>query len=320
MIQAMKKSSRSRVKADPVIISSTPATLPVSSPVQLAKTLCQKALLLKVSIACYAGMKKDKRLSAQVTADANSQVNLVRVWKSLLRGDEMNNVINLSQKLRMTYYRLTAPWGEDGSRIVRCVNYTEVKMQLEALKREYLTAVQKATDAYDAMLLADQTRLGSAFEASDYPSKVEFSSRFGAKIEVMPVPSSDYRSGVLDKEETDEINAQIEELAKDRVKQANREALQRMIDSISHLHSRLADKEAQFKGNSIQNVLDSASEAQALNVSDDVSIDTLAATIKSQFSKIDADVLRINEAERLETANAAKKTLDSIIGAMESFA
>lgn len=324
MIATMKKPVKKSIKRKEVAAKPVPVTVAgtVTGPqaiVPLSRSLCEKALLIQLSISCFTGGKKDKRLSSEVVKEEQAKEESIRVWKSLCKSEQLNAVVNLSQKMRLTYYKLTAPFAEDGMRIVKTSNYIEVKTKLEGMKREFLDAVARAVADYDSIVEADKKNLGTAFDIADYPTKVEFASRFKVNIMPFPVPANDYRSGHLSPEDVTEINANIEKLIQDRVKIAGKDALERMAAALFHIYTKLADKDASFKASSIQNVIEAATEAANLNIVDDPTIDALAERVRKQFGAIDTDLIRNDEKARSAATDEVHATLEEITKQMESF-
>ncbi len=272
--------------------------LPVITPVvKLGKTLCEKALIINVKIGSPLASKKDQKESDSVAKDNSAVTSSISVTKALLRHEYMKDLTNASQKIRLTFYKLSAPWNDNGGRICRVSNFIKIKQELEKLIREYYEKVDIAVNHYDTMILEDGKSLGTLFNPKDYPSKEVFKSKLYAKIEVLPVEKSDYRNGALDDSEVSTINSNIENRITEAVKNAEKDSLGRVLEKLNHLKERL-NSDGKFHDSTVDNVIKEIDETKDLNIAENPAIDTVLDSIRGAISSQSPDGIRNSKNSR----------------------
>lgn len=295
--------------------------------VSLGKSLCQKALLIGVSISLPAASKKDKEATQETATDNKAEVSQVRVWKSLLSGDEWNKVVSLSGKIRLAHYNLTAPWGNDGMRLIPTKEYVRAKLELEKLIREFYNAAEECVNAYPQLMANAKAKLGDLYSIADYPSPDAFKSRFSASLRVSPVPSSEFRSGHLTDSEIAEIGASIETAIAENLKQAERSLLERVLGDVekkkglAHLLNRLnaAGGEGRFHASTVDNVLEACAEADALNVNENETISKVVSSVRDAVKGIDTELVRLRDNVRVEAVKTTQAAVETVQNAMRDF-
>lgn len=294
-----------------------PAVVSNVKPTVNIKNLTEKAIIISIKVGMFTGQKKDKKASQEVATNNSTDANSVRVWKSLLRGEELKNLQNQAQKIRLTYYRLTSCWN-DNERICKITSYLEVKQHLEKEIREYYDLAQVAIAAYDGLVNKDKQSLGDLFNIADYPSKVSFASAFYAHINVKPVESNDFRSGMLDDAEVAAINKEIENRIDNAIKTSQKDNLNRVHETLNKLVERiLVSEEGRFHASTVTNVIDAINEARNLNIDDDKNMSGLLDKVEASIKQIDPVSVRDTHAGRSDALIAAKQSVYQITKAME---
>ncbi len=265
--------------------------------VKLGKTLCEKALIINVKIGSPLASKKDQKESESVAKDNNATVSSISVTKALLRSKAMKDLTNASQKIRLAFYRYSAPWNDNGGRICRVSNFIKVKQELEKLIRDYYEMVDKAVDGYDAMIEEDKVSLQNLFNPKDYPSKEIFRKKLYAKIEVLPVEKSDYRNGALGDEEVTAINQNIENRVIEAVKNAEKDSLNRVLEKLNHLKERLTS-DGKFHDSTVDNVIKEIDETKDLNIAENPAIDNVLDSIRGAIASQSPDSIRDSKNSR----------------------
>lgn len=319
-VKSNKKSSKATVKTSNIDKSNAPTidSTPSAQPVVKIKNLTEKALLIELSIGKFSGNKKDARVTTQVAKDEHAKEEYVKVTKSLMRSEETKKVQNIEQKLRALFYKLTRPWG-DSVGIVKAINYIPAKLELEAVAREYMTAVDELVAAYDNLVQQDRLKLGNMFNDADYPSKDSFRARFYVNINVKQVEKSDFRSGALSQEEAENINKQIEARVEESVKIAQHENLSLIKEKFKHLVDRLTDKDAKFHKSAVTNTIEVIEAARKLNIDDDTNLESLYNELEKTVNLIDPETVRDDEATREASKDAGEEALAKIEETMKGF-
>lgn len=278
------------------------------------KTLSERAILISLHISCFTGGKKDKIATQQVIDDNNvvKSENNVRVWKSLMKGKEINRVTSCAQKIRLNFYKVSACWGEN-VRIVKIENFQKVKLQIEKDIREFNDAVADAVLAYDRLVADDKVKLGDMYNPSDYPSKAAFASAFSANISVMQIEKADFRNAVLSNEDIRDINNQIEQRIKNNAVELEKDLISRVSEKVRHLLSRLTEN-GKFHQSSIDNIVEAIKEARELNINDNPKIDNLFDKIEESMGTLSAETIRESNSAKskatVETIDCMKEISD----------
>jgi len=291
--------------------------------IRIGKTLCEKAILISVQISQFSGTRKDKRVTNDVSKDENCDINNVRVWKSLLKSKKNRAVSSASQKLRLRLYELSAPWNNNGERICSTKNYIKVKQELEQLIGSFYIAVADSIQEYADTIASDYANerqmLGGLFNKADYPTYDEFRHSFKAEIVVSPVPSNDYRSGYLSKEDLADINSQIEARIESSIKETQIDIMERARESLNHLVNRLIDSDGKFHNSALENVIEEINQSRELNILDNAKIDEIFNSVAKKISTIDAASVRDSEKVRNSALITAKDALKDINSLMADF-
>lgn len=302
-----------------IVENNNQVTTNVTPTIKLGKSLAEKAILIQLQIGRFSSSVKDARVSKEVAHDENTTTDLVKVTKSLIKGEASKKVQNAEQKIRAKFYELTAPWNKEGERITKIENYLKTKLELEELSREYYAAVDELVNNYTDLIEDDKIKLGGMFNINDYPSKENFKSRFYVDISVKQLEKTDFRANILSNEEVEEINNQIEKRLESALKAAQVDNINKIREKLNHLLERIVDVDGKFHNSSIINVLDAISSAQNLNINDDTGLNNILEELKVKFSKFSADTIRANGNERINVAEETTKALDIINETMKCF-
>ena len=283
------------------------------------KTLSDKAILISVSISCFTGLKKDKGATNQVANDNNISTaeGNVRVSKNLMKGKSLAKVLSAAQKIRLSYYAITAGWGEN-VRICKVSQFQNVKLRLEKEIREFNDAVTLAVDDYQNMIDADRVKLGSLFNEFDYPSRANFAASFSAKISVAQVEKSDFRNNVLSEEDINEINQQIADRIKENSLEVEKDLVGRVQEKLNHLMSRLLS-DGKFHASALESVTCAINEARNLNINDNQKIEELFDKVEQSVGKLVPEAIRISDHVKNLAIQEVKADINAVSDMMSEF-
>lgn len=287
-----------------------------------SKNLTNKAILLSVNVGGYTGVVKDKQLGAEMAALKNAKSDRINGSKNLIVSKELDAVRSAAGKIRIIFYDNTAEWGTNNERICRSINYIKVKQAIEEAIREYDEKVTAFLNVYDDLVEESKADLGDSFNASDFKSRAFLENRFKARVLVKPVPTSDFRSGVMDDDDINYINKQIEDYTQEAVKNAQKDNLSRVQDKLNKLIERLmltGSKGTRLHSSAVDNVVKAVEDARSLNISDDAEVDALLDDVETNIKKIDVDLVKNHNVFREASIDTAKEAASSITKTMESF-
>ena len=205
--------------------------------------------------------------------------------------------------------RMTAPWTEDGIRVMPARLYFDYAKEVDRGRREIATLARKfAVDDYAPQIEAAKVRLNGLFNAKDYPPASEIERRFGVDVRVEPLPDE---SGVRDWGlDPDQTLVMQREIVRDR-EAAIAAAHQHVVDGIVNRARALADRLRKFEAGEtnqlrdpiIVNLREAVGDVlRGLNIANDPALTDLARRIESALRGVEAVDLRTDKVECVRKA------------------
>lgn len=272
--------------------------------------LNNKLMIANLTIRKWSGTKKDKHVSATTNEQYNVKENAVRVYKSLLPRDSLQNVRKAYNAVYTYHYKNTLPWGNDGRRVLPAKHYFDFTKEMRSLTGKAQNEVNGFLRGYSHAVTQAELLLGNVFDSNDYPPADEIATQFGITLEFEPLPDAgDFRVD-LGNEEVEAIREQITTQQKDCTEQAMRDLWDRTYKVVKNMSERLRDPDGKFKNSLVGNVHDMVTLLSRMNVTGDAELSGLRAELEKNLVKYDAQVLRDDDEARIETANAANDILD----------
>src|SRR3984957_19876382 len=155
----------------------------------------ERAMLAAVHISIWTAVKHDRKISRDVANQHGAHRDAGRYNKQLLRGaDKLDDLRMLAGQIRQYFYKITLPWSDEGFRLLPSNFYFD----LMARMREFEASFEQGVDGFLAVYpqYIDQVRpeLNGLFREEDYPSSEKLRTKFGVKLEILPIPSgADFR-------------------------------------------------------------------------------------------------------------------------------
>jgi hypothetical protein len=278
------------------------------------------AMLCELNISVWTGRKKDKRASAQVTAENNAESGVANVHKKLLGNcEELANIQKLAGDVRNnTHYHLTMPWSDSGMRLLTTAAYFDYNKTITAAQQEFYRLVDVFLDAYDWEVQEAKLKLGDMFNENEYPSKDEIRGKFKFSINYMPVPESgDWRLDVTN-EALAELQENYSNFTETMVNRALNDVWERLYEKLNNLSERLDygdhEKKKVFKETTVTNVTDMIDILEMCNVNDDPRMTQMQRNLDNTMRGITPEALREDGHLRAET----KRKLDEAIKSLPS--
>jgi hypothetical protein len=297
----------------------------ISKPMQAAPAgivLTSRAMLAGVTIRRWEGRKLDKRVTSETNAAHGAESDAGRFNKLLIGKAHIDAIAKIAGKARNEFYAQTLPWLDSGGRILPAAGYDRFMADQGRLRAEFGAAVRAFVAAYPGLIEESRGRLGSMFNAADYPSPQEIAGRFGFDIGIMPLPAAgDFR---IDRPDSDAIRAQIEARTQEALEAAMRDAWQRIAETVGHMAEKLrayqpardtGKAQNVFRDSLVENVRDLVALMPGFNLTGSPAMERVRALMETYLCKADAETLRNDPKVRGETAVAAEK----IQAAMQSF-
>jgi hypothetical protein len=111
--------------------------------------------------------------------------------------------------------------------------------------------------------------LNGLFREEDYPSVDKLRTKFGVKLEVLPIPSGEDFRVTMSAEEQARVAQEIDANVRQSLARGTVDLWERLKDVVSHMVDRLNEPESRFHASLVSNVLDLVNLLPQLNVGED---------------------------------------------------
>jgi len=277
-------------------------------------SIASSAVLVTLTISVWTGRKMDKKISAEIDADHSTQVRAGNYHKALMAGaQELEAVNKYAGASRSWHSQKTLPWSDGGERVVPTVILFDHKAELATRRREYYHLVNEFLGAYDTLVQGAQFRLGSLFNADEYPPRDVVASKFDFRYVFSPLPTSgDFRvdSG---NEGLKERKQQFDSNQDRYIQQAMLDVWLRVKDVAERLSNQLRVDDSGGKGKLYQSTLDGALELcemlRSMNLTKDPELEQVRKNLQMTLQGVDLKELKKDEQVRL----SVKSEIDDLI-------
>ena len=276
------------------------------------------AMLVEFNASVWTARKLDKTTTSEVVASKNAGAkDAARVNKHLLAGrTELDIIQQAVGRARQFVYDNTAPWSDSGLRLLPTINFMKFTERMNDFEEEMETLVKAFVIIYPTLITAQALALGDMFKRDDYPSANEMMTKFSFRVNYMPVPSSgDFRVDVGNQAQA-ELKARLESLTQERIDSAMADVRERLSTHLKRMSDRLTTdyiggeaKQRRFHDTLVDGALELCDLTKALNVTNDVTLETARSQLEQLLVGVTPTDLRKNEAIRQDV----KKNVDAIL-------
>ena len=282
------------------------------SPKIIKNTLSEKAMLVRLHIACWEGGTQDVTVSTEVTAIKRAEKGVGHWWSRIISRDELRPIFLAINAGRTLHAMMTLPWGQDEYRIISAEMFMEYSDKLRTAEREFEKAVGDFLTRYPDLVAGAKSRMGDLYRADAFPTVQKLRERFLWNTHVMPLPSAkDFRIDLGD-DVTKAVVKDIESQINQNVAVAMTEVWQRLYTGVSKIAERLSDPENIFRDSLIGNVAELCDLLPKLNVTGSAELEKMRKEVMSKLTKRVPEELRNNDAERKTACDEAKAILDKM--------
>jgi hypothetical protein len=273
-----------------------------------------------ICIRQWAGQKKDKRASEEVTADNGAKAGVARVTKSLL-GDcpELKAIQALVGRVRNHHlYTYTLPWDDAGWRLLTTDLMPKFFGSMTQLQQEFYDLVDVFINAYQMEKIEAQVQLQGLYDPNDYPSEDVLRSKFSFEIDKEPIAESgDWRVDVQ-REAMDDLQDEYQKRYASKLNSAMNDVWEKLRKTLTNLSERIDytddEKKKVFKASTVDNLVELVDILDAFNITGDPQMAQVAVDLKNAMRGISPEALREDGGLRAET----KKALDAAIKSLPS--
>lgn len=276
------------------------------------------AMLVEFNASVWTARKLDKTTTNEVVASKNAGAkDAARVNKHLLAGrTELDIIQQAVGRARQFVYDNTAPWSDSGLRLLPTINFMKFTERMNDFEEEMEALVKAFVVIYPTLITAQALALGDMFKRDDYPSANEMMTKFSFRVNYMPVPSSgDFRVDVGNQAQA-ELKARLESLTQERIDSAMADVRERLSTHLKRMSDRLTTdyvggeaKQRRFHDTLVDGALELCDLTKALNVTNDVVLETARSQLEQLLVGVTPTDLRKNEAIRQDV----KRNVDAIL-------
>ena len=280
---------------------------------ETAPTLASSAMLVEVNISHWAGRKKDKRASADVTHANHADTGVASVNKKLLaNSDTLRAIQTHVTAARNIHSNMTMPWSNSGLRLLPTAQYFKYSQAMSQMQNEFDRLTQNFLTAYNDEVIDVQLKLGDLCSHNDYPTVRKFAFR----TNYMPLPNAgDFRVDIGN----DALREVQETYADFYTKQYNaamNDVWTRLHKTLTNMSERLdygskEDKKI-FRDSLVGNVYDMIELLRVCNVTGSHKMSQMADHLENAMSGVTADGLREDDAFRANTKRAVDAAIKSL--------
>ena len=282
-----------------------------------APNLSSSAILIDFSVSQWTGRKLDKRASEEVEVSNSASLGVANVHKRIMgKCPELDAIHKFVGNLRNSHYSMTLPWSDQGLRIVTTMGLEKYTKAMTERQQQFEKLVGKFIQVYATRIDEAKTTLGNLFVSDDYPSLEMMQSKFGWRLNFIPIQESgDFRVDIGN-EQAEVLKEQYTKYYDTQYTNAMNDLWDRLYKPLARMSERLdypedADKDTKkvFTKTLVSNVTEVLDLLKAFNVNDDRDMEMAHKKLRHALNGVTPEALREDDHLRLDT----KRTVDEVI-------
>jgi hypothetical protein len=291
--------------------TSNPVSNITNTPAVSVPSISSSAMLVELNISVWTGRKFDKGVSQEIDTQKHTTTRAGNYSKRLFADEPIFDAIQkYTGNARTYHYHATMPWSDSGLRLLTTAMFFDYQREITAMEQEFNTLVEQFITNYDKLVIQAQMKLGTLFNADDYPPVEMIREKFKFSVKFAPVPEvGDWRvnvgqeaEAILKESYANYYQSNLESAYAD-VWERTHEALARMSEKLS------GDKKQIFRDTLVSNVMDMVDLLEKFNVTSDPKMRAAKHKLESVMLGITPDALREDDHLRLDV----KGKVDSLI-------
>lgn len=291
----------------------------------LETLLSNNCVIAKLTVKIWSGKKTDQKAGAEFTSSKGAVTSAATVVKKLLAGNDakLKETISAYTSIRSYFYENSSPWttttigAMKGDRLVGTVASIQFLSKFAKLKQSAEDVLSEFLDEYDTLVQGQAVSMGSLYDLSQYPTKLQIAGLFGASIELRPVPNiSDFdRISIPGK-----LVQGLKDLHMRSTRQQMTNALSdiqgRILHELERMDTQLSkvangQKTRLFKS-MVDNLRHLVGMARSLNLVDNQEIENIATAIENNLLKYEVDDYKDNAALAGATVAKAREIVKAV--------
>jgi hypothetical protein len=268
--------------------------------------ITEKAMLAVVHISIWTAVKYDRKVSRDLADQHGAHKGAGRYNKQLLRSaDKLDELRTLAGQIRQYSYKITLPWSDEGFRLLPSNLYFDLMARMREFEASFEQGVESFLRVYPQYIEQVRPELNGLFREEDYPGVEKLRTKFGVKLEILPIPSgADFRVQ-MSAEEQARVSREIDANVRESLTRGTEDLWRRLREVVAHMVERLNEPESRFHGSLVTNVVGLVEILPRLNVNGDADLNHLAEQIQQRLCNYSAQDLKKHDLLRVTTATDA---------------
>ncbi len=265
--------------------------------------ITERAMLAAVHISIWTAVKHDRKVSRDVADQHGAPQSAGRYNKQLLRGaDKLDDLRTLAGQIRQHFYKITLPWSDEGFRLLPSNFYFDLMEKMREFETSFEQGIENFLAVYPQYIDQVRPELNGLFREEDYPSAEKLRTKFGVKLEILPIPSgTDFRVQ-MSAEEQARVSREIDASVRESLTRGTDDLWRRLREVVSHMVDRLNEPESRFHASLVTNIFDLVEILPRLNVNGDEDLNRFAEQVKQRLCNHSAQDLKKHDLFRVATA------------------
>lgn len=280
------------------------------------------ALLAKLSISTWSGLRTDKELLNQLKAQHGAHGDVGKVVKNQLAGAdaELKAARSAYGACRQRHYELTLRWSlsDRGPRLLPNLVFDKYLTEMGALKRRAEELRDVFLSAYPQLAAAGKANLGTMADAI-YPSVEEVGAAFHIAFDFEPIPDSATAFTGLSEGAMHKLQAVMVQRQKALWAGAQAEMWANVSTKVKHLVERLSavdsakePSEVRFFASSIDHVRDLLTLLPGWNCTGDTRVDHVVAELQAMLAGLDTKSVKDSAGVRSDAIKKGQSVMDQL--------
>ena len=167
--------------------------------------LKDSTVLVRLGITSWPGKRHDPKIDEQVRIANSAHGDIGRFNKVLLAPQRLKEIAAVVNAFRSIHYHLTAPWLDEGLRILPAKLYTEHQTEERKFRLDFENKVAAFVADYPQLKADAKAAMNGLFNESDYPDIGTVAARFTWSVRYYPVAEAgdDWRLDLDDEHMTE---------------------------------------------------------------------------------------------------------------------
>lgn len=265
----------------------------------------------------WSGRKFDRSLSDEVVSRHNAERDTARVNKLVVPKEFISPIHAKFARVYDMHMKMTTPWDDGGDRCLPNARFFEYGQKFNELQLEAAEYLRSQVPIYrDQILPAQQKRMGSLYNAQDYPHWTEFEGLFGVSVSFLPIPTQHIYVTGASNEELERINAEKDREIERRLQRTTEDLWRRLYEVVNHAFNRLreykGEKGQKFYDSTILNIRELLDLLPDLNITGNQELEQMVRLTRDSLAAYEPEEIRENKDDREEALRTADELLKGI--------